>query len=247
MTQKFYHELARVYDTFVADKPYDRECSFVTSFLDHSGRQRPKLLELGCGTGNHLCRFQRMGFQVTGLDKSSEMLRVARKKCGRARLIKADMLEMPDMIPDMTFDLVVSLGTVIQYLPTYGTFEQLIESIRSRLRRTGLFAFDLWKWSPCEAGSETVVLPNRSHGRHFIRAREWEPKGKYLFSRDCFLIPNSNDWNAVFDLHKLRLYRIQTLDRILSRFGFESEVYGDFQSRPLMSDRERAVFICRLR
>jgi ubiquinone/menaquinone biosynthesis C-methylase UbiE len=47
-----------------------------------------KILDIGCGTGNHLLLFYRLGLDVTGLDASPYMLDIAKSRLGNKASLK---------------------------------------------------------------------------------------------------------------------------------------------------------------
>jgi ubiquinone/menaquinone biosynthesis C-methylase UbiE len=64
-----------------------------------------KVLDVACGTGRHAVRLADAGAQVTALDRSEEMLAVARAKTDRVRFLRGDLDRLP--FEDRSFDLVV--------------------------------------------------------------------------------------------------------------------------------------------
>ena len=48
-------------------------------------RREKKLLELACGTGIQSVRFSQAGFDVTGLDLSGDMLKIAEKRAASSK------------------------------------------------------------------------------------------------------------------------------------------------------------------
>lgn len=69
------------------------------------------VLDVGCGTGVHLELYQKAGCVVFGIDLSSSMLQVARKRLGgSANLHMGDASKMP--YADKTFDLII-MSTVL--------------------------------------------------------------------------------------------------------------------------------------
>lgn len=80
--QVFGKEYANQYDTFYQDKDYEAECNLIEeTFYRYAEKQAVKsILDLGCGTGNHAIPFARRGYQVTGVDRSSEMIETAKAK-----------------------------------------------------------------------------------------------------------------------------------------------------------------------
>ncbi len=72
----------------------------------------PNVLDLGCGTGNMTKRLTHLGFCVTGVDASPEMLAVARKKVldgPSPHWLEAGAVELIDHFPPDSFDSIVSV------------------------------------------------------------------------------------------------------------------------------------------
>ena len=74
-----YETFAAVYDAVMDDSLYDLWTDFSLRHLPKS-KDRKKLLELACGTGIQSVRFSQAGFDVTGLDLSADMLKIAEKR-----------------------------------------------------------------------------------------------------------------------------------------------------------------------
>ena len=92
---------------------YDLE--FLSDFHDPSveaaarllGPGRGRLLDIGCGTGAQSASLRALGWQVTGVDISEDMLRRARER--DLEVIAAEATALP--IEDASYDAVVSLWT----------------------------------------------------------------------------------------------------------------------------------------
>lgn len=70
-----------------------------------------RILDIGCGTGNHLLLFYRLGFDVTGLDASPYMLDIARSRLGDKVSLKIGRAEdLP--FEDNEFDLATLIFTL---------------------------------------------------------------------------------------------------------------------------------------
>lgn len=89
------------------------------------------LLDVGCGTGNHLLLFQQLGLDVCGVDPSEAMLRVAREKLGaRAELRVASAEELP--YEDNAFDI-VSLISSLEFAQPLHALSEAARVARSRV------------------------------------------------------------------------------------------------------------------
>jgi ubiquinone/menaquinone biosynthesis C-methylase UbiE len=71
-----------------------------------------ELLDAGMGAGRLCQELERRGWTVSGVDVSEEMLALARERLPGARLVCADIEDLP--FPDSSFDAVVATG-VLEY------------------------------------------------------------------------------------------------------------------------------------
>ena len=84
MIMATYETFAAVYDAVMDDSLYDKWTDFSLRHLPKT-KERKKLLELACGTGIQSVRFSQAGFDVTGLDLSADMLKIAEKRAASAK------------------------------------------------------------------------------------------------------------------------------------------------------------------
>lgn len=78
----FYGRFAWAYD-LLSDRPVAAECAEIAAILGARGvRPGAALLDAGCGTGRHALELERHGYRVSGLDRSPELLAVARARPG---------------------------------------------------------------------------------------------------------------------------------------------------------------------
>ncbi|OYR83762.1 SAM-dependent methyltransferase, partial [Halorubrum distributum] len=81
MSDGLYDERPRLYDAIQSEWEYDRDVAFVFDALADRGVDPERLLEVGCGTGEHTRRLAARGLDVTAIDVHEGMLGVAREKC----------------------------------------------------------------------------------------------------------------------------------------------------------------------
>ena len=132
-----YERFAAFYDV-VMDDPGPRAAR-----VDAAIRQfRPdpaSLLELGCGTGSILARLE-TGAELTGLDRSPEMLAVASSKVPGVRLVEGDMA---DFDLGRRFDVVACVFDSINHLLDVTSWASLVGCVHRHLADGGLFVFDV--------------------------------------------------------------------------------------------------------
>jgi SAM-dependent methyltransferase len=106
------------------------------------GQERPgarSLLELGCGTGSILAGLTEVP-SLVGLDRSAEMLAIARTKIPRARLIEGDMASFS---LGERFDVIICMFDTINHLTSFDSWRALFERVHEHLTDDGLFIFDV--------------------------------------------------------------------------------------------------------
>ena len=84
-------------------------------------------LDAACGTGRHTAYLASLGHPVIGVDSSSEMLAVARRKVPEAEFVEADLHHLP--VADDSVDLVVcaiALSHVPDLAPVFAEFVRVL-------------------------------------------------------------------------------------------------------------------------
>ncbi len=149
--QVFGSGYADQYDLFYKDKNYEAECDMIEEiFRCHASGQVSTILDLGCGTGNHAIPLARRGYQVTGIDRSHDMLAIAKNKAKIAlqsgidktpAFIKGDVRSL-DL--EQTFDVVLMMFAVLGYQTTNADVLAALQIVRRHSRPGGLFICDVW-------------------------------------------------------------------------------------------------------
>jgi SAM-dependent methyltransferase len=85
------------------------------------------ILDIGCGTGRWLRRYDDLGYRPTGIDLTSGMLSLARKNRTRSPLVGGESFQLP--FKDSTFDAVSDI-TVIQHQMRTSQRRSLAEMLR---------------------------------------------------------------------------------------------------------------------
>lgn len=105
--------------------------------LAETGALRGRLLDCGCGTGEHALMAAAQGATVVGVDLSSYAIELARRKAESrgltARFEAGDALELP--APDEPFDVVIDSGVFHSFDDT--DRPRYVASLRRQLRIGG--------------------------------------------------------------------------------------------------------------
>jgi SAM-dependent methyltransferase len=132
-----YRLFSRFYDA-IMDDPAPRAAR-VQRFVDRHRAGAQSLLELGCGTGSLLAHLPEIR-SLTGLDRSPEMLAVARQKVPRARLVEADM---SCFSLDERFEVVACIFDSLNHVLEFEKWKTVFGLVHDCLVDDGLFVFDV--------------------------------------------------------------------------------------------------------
>jgi SAM-dependent methyltransferase len=134
---KNYDTFAEHYDTVVGER---RDvASFLRQILTTFAPRAKTVLELGCGSGSMLKLLSRY-YRTTGIDRSSGMLSVARRKAPRAQLFQSDITEFQ---LDERFDAIVCPFDTINHVTTLRGWRRVFENAHRHLNPAGVFVFDV--------------------------------------------------------------------------------------------------------
>lgn len=135
---------AQYYDLLYKDKDYNAEIEYISQLLGHDYHSA-SLLDLGCGTGKHAELLCNKGFNVHGVDKSYEMLKIANKRrVGRESSLEFIHSNIQDLNLNKKFDVVTSLFHVMSYQNSAKELDKAFEVVKKHLINGGFFIFDFW-------------------------------------------------------------------------------------------------------
>src|SRR5262245_34098338 len=147
MTEVFGSEYAGAYDELYRDKNYVEESELIDRLLRIYG-DGPihSILDLGCGTGNHVFPLVERGHTIVGVDRSSEMLKTAREKAlkhvnGGATFCHGDIRTFD---VESSFDVSLMMFAVLSYQVENCDVLAALRTARKHTRVGGLLLFDVW-------------------------------------------------------------------------------------------------------
>lgn len=135
-------EVARMYDAIAVecDRSRNRPWPEVVEFA-RSLPPRSVVADLGCGGGRHAKVFAAEGHRVIGVDASSRLLEIARRKLPEATFVRGDLCGLP--LQDSRFPAAAAVAT-IHHLPSERERLVAMREIARILRPRGAAIVTVW-------------------------------------------------------------------------------------------------------
>ena len=240
-----YQTFAQVYDAIMDDSLYERWGHFVGQNLQNKGQ---KLLELACGTGALAVTLKKLGYDVTGLDLSPNMLSLANERAISAGvqlpLIEGDMLDLSEA---GEFEVVTCFSDSICYMPDEKAVSTVFKEVSNILTPTGTFLFDVHSTYQVDEVFPGYMYNDQSEEISFL----WQSylgENKHSIEHDLTFFVYSEDTDSYerFDeTHKERTYPLETYYDMLEKAGFGSvNVFTDFGDSKVEKESVRWFFAC---
>lgn len=155
-----YDKSAEIYDCLYEAKfDYASSTQQLQQVVQQRNPQAASWLDVACGTGLHLSHLKER-YEVVGVDRSAEMLRVAARRLPAESLHQADMLSL-DL--GRTFDVVSCLFSSAGYMSNVGELSQAVSAMARHLNPKGLLLLEPWispdKWIDGHLGADFVDQP----------------------------------------------------------------------------------------
>ena len=141
---EIFQDYAYYYNSFYKDKDYKKEARTVETLMNRD-RDVSSVLNLGCGTGRHDIELAKMGYAMTGIDVSEQMIRVAQANSQKEGIdIRFEVADIRDYRAGQEYDAVISLFHVMSYQTETEDLIRAFQTAAEALCEGGIFVFDLW-------------------------------------------------------------------------------------------------------
>jgi SAM-dependent methyltransferase len=233
---------AELYDLFYADKPYAVEADFVHECLTKFQQEKvTRLLDLACGTGGHAFEFERLGYEVVGVDHSLNMLARANQKAReRSSSVRFEMQSMSDLHLGEEYDAVTCLFNSIGYLISNEEILKAMSGIHAHLRPHGLFIFEFWHAPAMLTQYEPLRIRRlKTDSEEILRISETEIDVEQQTASVRYEIYEFGDdqrYSKTTECHVNRFFSVQELSALLLAARFEPlRWFAGFREDPLLT------------
>lgn len=239
--EQLYKDYARYYDLIYAKINHKKESDFIKwSVQKHKTSPGNNLLDVACGTGRHV-KHLKNNFKVLGVDINPEMLKIARKKVHDVDFILGDMKNL-DL--HNKFDVIICMFSAINYNTNHKELKITLKNFYKHLKLGGVLIFDMGlnkeNWIEGLVSVDTVIDNNLK----LARICQSHLENGIFNSKFVFLIKENGKIDFDIDQHKLGVFGVEEVAKLMGNIGLSYHIYSDFSpERWDAASGDRPVFV----
>lgn len=252
-----YTGFAAVYDELMDNVPYDEWAEYLTGLLREHGVKDGIVCELGCGTGNITRRLKNKGYDMIGIDRSADMLEIAREKDDYSSDILYLEQDMRSFELYGTVAAVVSICDSLNYITEKADLRTVFRLVNNYLDPGGIFIFDLnTEYKFRELLGDSTIAENREDVS-LIWENEYHPetriheyditiykKADIEYSEEEEALPEL--YERFFETHYEKAYTLEEIKELLEEAGLTFlAAYDACTHDPVREDSERMYIVAR--
>lgn len=247
---KAYNQIAPFYDYMIQ---WEERLQHEDQFFNHLFREQmtQSVLDLGCGTGEHVLHWAEMGLNATGIDSSIDMISLAKEKAVNMD-VDVEFLCLPiDQFAgklEEKFDLIVCIGNTLPHIIDQAKLKQLFHSIALSLNPFGSVVLHLHNYEPLlevqkrDFPVKSKMIEDTEYV--FIRFYDYH-KDKLMFNL-ISAVKENGSW--ISKSHSVYHYpwMLQELKDTALEAGFKTVMaYGDFAFADFVpTESENLILVC---
>lgn len=206
----------------------------------------PKLmLDLGCGTGDITYLFADAGYDMIGVDISTDMLNIARENNNHDNILYLNQ-DMREFELYGTVDVIYSALDCLNYITNKNDLKKIFKLCKNYLNPDGLFIFDInteYKFKNI-LNNNTFVYDTENE--YLVWQNNYDKKTKICtFFLDMFYIKDGV-YERYYEEQEERAYSVDELKKMLTFSGFEVlGIYDSFKLKKFNDKSEKIFFVCK--
>lgn len=246
-----FDDIALAYDkTIDWDSRLNREMPFLLSLIEN--KEKPRVLDMACGSGRHSVSLAAQGAEVTGIDSSKSMIlaaeNYAKEQGVTPDFIVADMEKVKEAVEGV-FDLIICLGNSLALLNDIDTLKQVVKETFHLLREGGSFVaqvlnFEEIHWTGFR--NFPTKVGRLSNGEEITFGRMFEHTD-YPFSSTLVMSAfkkHNDEWISEVSTQKVLNLKHDQMIAIFTDTGFSSvEIFPGYKKDPFDKKYDRSMVI----
>lgn len=226
-----YTAFAAVYDRLMQGADYDGWAAYYAALLERCGvKIGGSVCECACGTGSLTAPLQGLGYAMTGVDLSQDMLSVAARKArDRGLLIPFVKQDMCSLTLHKRQHAILCTCDGVNYLTSPDRLRKFFKAAYDGLRPGGALIFDLSSPYKLENTLGNQTLGSLEEEIAYIWQNAWHPRTHTVDLRLSIFVRGADGrYERLEETQRQRAYSREELTEALTGAGFTSlRFYGD--------------------
>lgn len=241
-----YGALAASYDRLTSDVDYRAVIDFAHEILNREGLRPASVVDLACGTGSTTEILARMGYRVTAVDLSEDMLTEAMDKCSALENMPRFVHQaLQELHLPRGVDMAVCFLDSLDYILDPKDCAEAIRRVYKVLNPGGIFIFDVNTPEKLRSMDGQVFLDEDEDVYCVWRGEFDEAANICSYGMDLFQRKGAV-WHRSFEEHREYAYTREQLTQYLKDAGFTHiAVYADREFCAPREGEQRIYFKAR--
>ncbi len=242
-----YTNFAYIYDKLMYDIDYSKWVEYIEAVFKANGLEPRIILDLGCGTGNFCIEMAKRGYDMIGIDLSTEMLSCAKEKSEDEGV---DVLYLNQDMTNFelygTVDAVVSLMDSVNYITSKNKIKRTLSLVKTYLNPGGIFIFDINTCYKLEKVLGNEVFYDINDEVSYIWENSYDKRRKLSRFDLTFFVNDKGTYKRFDETHLERGYSIKELKDMIQSSGMELiSIFHELSFNRATPKSKRVFFVCR--
>ncbi len=226
-----YTDFAYAYDRLMNDVPYEAWARYYAGLLElYSVRPGARCVECACGTGSLTIPLAKLGFSMTGMDLSAEMLNLAQQKAReQGMLIPFVRQDMRRLAVQRPVDAVLATCDGPNYLTASDDLLSFFKQAHAALKPGGVLAFDVSTPYKLSTRLGDRIFTSSEDDMVYVWQGQYSEKHHILdIHLDIFAETDGGLYRRIREDQRQRAYSDKELSGLLVSAGFtDIRLFGD--------------------
>ncbi|KYK38260.1 MAG: hypothetical protein AYK18_17565 [Theionarchaea archaeon DG-70] len=254
-----YEKLAKYYDIIFGEsyllrpetdmKRIETNIPAQIEFLEWVLAGKKKILDAGCGTGRYLIPLAEKGHEVVGIDTSSEMLSILRKKlaeCNSKIRTSVYCADMRNVDFEAEFDAAICMYT-FNYLISDEDIMRTLRGLYNSLKRDGIVVIDIHNFLYHLDNFEKVTIDHfEKDNIHIQRIIRYDVDNVtcICYYDEYATINEAGKVSTYHEVHPLRIMTHNEMRKFLTEANFGNiKCFADYTTKEAKKSAHRLVFV----
>jgi SAM-dependent methyltransferase len=224
--------------------------TILPEYLEELGIEPEKVLDIACGEGSFAVGMSKLGYAVTGVDQSPQMISLAKAKAqAEGEAVEFYVEDMRSLQFDNEFDLATCFFDSVNYMLTVKDLDDAFQNAYQALKPGGFYIFDMNTIFGLAVDWMRAKTYIQNEGDDFIEIhrQEYDYENQIATMHVIIFKQQGELWERIDEAHHERGYPIADIQYLLTQMGFTiMGMYGSLRKRTeVTTNSPRVWFVVR--